>query len=390
MRRQRVAILHQGCVPTYRKSFFERLARESRNEYVVFHGRPDPAINVTPAELPYNFPNRHVANGFIKVFGRTFAFQSAIFAVLVGRYDALVIGHEIKYVTSLLLALCFNLTGRPVILWGHGNTRDLEGTFGGRQQQRLSRLVERVKAGMIRHAAGYMAYSTSGADYVLRAGMPRDRITVLLNTIDMSSEIAAHGRWQKVPQAEVRNRLGLGTGSIVYTFLGRMVALKRAGLLLAIARDLRAEGLPIEVVLVGNGGDEQKLRGEFQSERWCHFMGAIFDGERIAEIMRASDAIVVPDYIGLAINHGFAHGLPVITMRSAIHGPEIDYLESEYNGVIADGVDGLRGELRRFATHPDLRAEVSKGALASRQKFDILNMVKAFDGAIEAALRVTR
>jgi len=386
MARARVAILHQGCVPTYRKPFFERLARRSQREYVVFHGNPDPTASVVPAPGPYAFPNRHVSNHFFRVFGRSLAFQSVILPVLFGDYDALVVGHEIKYVSNLILGVLFKLLGRPVILWGHGGTRNLEGADGNRRQTALTRLVEKLKARMILGATGYMAYSSSGADYVERVGMPRNRITVLLNTIDMSDEIAAHERWQQRDREEIRARLGIAPGAIVFIFIGRLIPLKRVGLLAQTIRSLRAEGLPVEALVVGSGPDDAELEREFGGESWCHRLGAVFERERIAELMRAADAVAIPDYVGLAINHAFAHGLPVITMKSKIHGPEIEYLKDQVNGMIPEGEDGFREALKQFATSAELRRRLSGGALRSRDQFDLVNMVKAFDRAISTAL----
>ena len=390
MTTERVAILHQGCVPIYRKPFFERLAKTAGREYVVFHGDPDPASGVTAAPLPYPFPNRRVSNHFFRLLGRSFAVQSALSPILFGHYDALVVGHEIKYVTSLLLILYFRLRRRPIILWGHGNARDLEVARRSRTQKMVSRLVDSIKTRMIGWATGYMAYSSSGTAYLRQLGMPSDAVTVLLNTIDMSDEIAAYAAWQQRDRAEVRRHLGIAPDAIVFTFLGRLLPLKRAELLPVIARRLRAEGLPVEVVIVGRGTDEEKLSAEFGAEQWFHMPGAVFDRDRLAEIMRASDALVIPDYVGLAINHGFAHGLPTITMQSAIHGPEIEYLQPGVNGLILDSEDGLHAGLRQFAQSAELRASLAAGALTSREQLSLDHMVQAFDGAVSRAFKRAR
>jgi len=387
MATERVAILHQGCVPIYRKPFFERLAKVAQREYVVFHGDPDPASGVTAAPLPYAFPNRRVSNYFFRFLGRSFAVQSAVSPILFGGYDALVVGHEIKYVTSLFLILYFRLRRRPIILWGHGNARDLEGARRSGTQKLVSRLVDGIKTRMVGLATGYMAYSASGTAYLRQLGMRPDAVTVLLNTIDMSDEIAAYATWQQRDRAEVRGHLGIAPDAIVLTFLGRLLPLKRAELLPAIARKLRAAGLPVEVVIVGGGTDAEKLNAEYGDQSWFHMPGAVFERDRIAEIMRASDALVIPDYVGLAINHGFAHGLPTITMRSAIHGPEIEYLKSGENGLILDGEEGLQAGLKQFAESAALRATLAAGALQSREQLGLDHMVQAFDGAVSRAFQ---
>jgi glycosyltransferase involved in cell wall biosynthesis len=143
-------------------------------------------------------------------------------------------------------------------------------------------------------------------------------------------------------------------------------------------------------MIVGGGAGAEKLRAEFGDEAWFHMPGPVFDPDRLGELMRASDAIVIPDYVGLAINHGFAHGLPTITMRSAIHGPEIEYLKSGANGLILDGEEGLRDGLRQFAKSAALRATLAAGALASREQLSLEHMVKAFDGAVTRALERSR
>ncbi len=43
--------------------------------------------------------------------------------------------------------------------------------------------------------------------------------------------------------------------------------------------------------------------------------------------------MVIPGLVGLAIVHGFAYGLPLITTKHDFHSPEIEYLSDE-NGVI--------------------------------------------------------
>ena len=57
---------------------------------------------------------------------------------------------------------------------------------------------------------------------------------------------------------------------------------------------------------------------------WCHFRGPIYDSDTLSRIFRAGDALVIPGYVGLAVNHAFAHGLPVVTCQSPMHSPEIE------------------------------------------------------------------
>ena len=115
-----VAILHQGCVPTYRRAFYERLAGIASRRYVVFHGDPGPGAGITAANPPFGFEHVEMRNRFWRVLGRTLVYQPVFSAFVRRNYAALVIGHEVKYVANVALTLVFRALGKPVLLWGLG------------------------------------------------------------------------------------------------------------------------------------------------------------------------------------------------------------------------------------------------------------------------------
>lgn len=67
--------------------------------------------------------------------------------------------------------------------------------------------------------------------------------------------------------------------------------------------------------------------------------GAINDNYLSALLLENADVHVIAGEVGLAIVHGFAFGLPMITCRPTpdgpYHGPEIEYLKDGYNGFFA-------------------------------------------------------
>ena len=67
----RIAILHQGCVPSYRRTFYERLGEKRARDYVVFHGQAEPGSGIAAAEPPFGFQHVEVRNRFWRVLGRT-------------------------------------------------------------------------------------------------------------------------------------------------------------------------------------------------------------------------------------------------------------------------------------------------------------------------------
>jgi glycosyltransferase involved in cell wall biosynthesis len=381
----RIAILHQGCVPNYREAFFRRLGAIRERDYVVFHGAAEPGSGVVAAPPPFAFQSEFVRNRFVRIAGRRLVYQAAFRRVAGGGYDALVIGHEVKYVMNLVLLFWFRLLGKPVLFWGFGTSQDFWDERRGTLGRALTRAVNAAKRLLVRSASGYLAYTESGAAAVARAGMDPARIRILNNTIDLGEEIAFHARAQELDRAELRRQWNIVPDAVVFTFVGRLLAGKRVEELIRAVAFLRRDGIGAEIVVVGDGPERAALEREAAGAAWCHFLGAVHDVDGISRIYRASDALVIPGYVGLAVNRGFAHGMPIITIASDLHSPEIDYVADGTNGLILPG-DGFAAGLRRFAADATLRERLAQGALATRERLDLGRMVAAFDDGVAAAL----
>jgi glycosyltransferase involved in cell wall biosynthesis len=391
MRHPRIAILHQGCVPTYRRAFYERLGAIAGRQYFVFHGDPEPGLGIAAATPPFTFDHIEVKNRFWRFLGRTLVYQPVFARVARGDFDAIVIGHEVKYLASVALALLFRARGKPVLLWGFGPHVDALKEFRSPMSRWIGRIVTCAQTLMLRVATDYLAYTEGGAAHATEAGMPKDRVAVLNNTIELSGEIAAHARAQLLDRAALRRDMGLSEGSVVFLFVGRMNAAKRVDALIEAVQELRQQpGASIEVLIVGSGPDDAKLRSRAAGAGWCHFLGPIHDTVVLSRIFRVSDAVVIPGYVGLAVNHAFAHGLPVITTRSETHSPEIEYIQDGVNGLILSSLRDLGDGLRAFAASDDLRRKLAAGALLSRAKLDLQRMAEAFDGGVRRALERPR
>jgi glycosyltransferase involved in cell wall biosynthesis len=385
----RIAILHQGCVPNYRQAFFNRLGAIRSRDYVVFHGEPEPGSGVVAAKPPFAFKNEFVRNRFVRVMGRRLVYQPVFWRVAFGGYDALVIGHEVKYFMNLALLYWFRLFGKPVLFWGFGTGQDFWDETRGPLGRAFTRVVNAAKRFLVRSASGYLAYTESGVANIERAGMARERIRVLNNTIDLDEEIAFHAKAQSLDRVSLRRGWNIAPDAVVFTFVGRLLAGKRVEDLIRAMKALRADGVNVETIVVGDGPERAALEGEADGASWCHFLGAVHDVDGISRIYRASDALAIPGYVGLAVNRGFAHGMPVITMESDLHSPEIDYVEAGANGLNLTPGDGFRAGLRLFAEDAALRDRLAQGALATRDKLDLGRMVAAFDDGVVSALSHT-
>ncbi len=96
----KIAVLHQGCVPVYRRGFFERLSEKSANDYVVFHGDPPSNTSLQAAKPPFAFDNVAVKNREIRLGKSVAIWQPAVWRYLTGGFDGVIMGHEFKFLSS--------------------------------------------------------------------------------------------------------------------------------------------------------------------------------------------------------------------------------------------------------------------------------------------------
>ncbi|WP_371527427.1 glycosyltransferase [Streptomyces sp. NBC_01283] len=162
-----------------------------------------------------------------------------------------------------------------------------------------------------------VAVSPSVAERLSRWGVPRQRIHVVPNGIDVE-------RFRFDPRARIaaRRQLGLPDAAFVVGGVGRLAPGKRFDVLL---HALAALPQDVRVLLVGGGPDEARLRATaaqlgvadrvlFAGER-PHLSG---QGADLPALLAAMDVLASPspeEAFGLAVVEGLAAGLPVLYVR---------------------------------------------------------------------------
>jgi glycosyltransferase involved in cell wall biosynthesis len=211
------------------------------------------------------------------------------------------------------------------IWWGHGYN------FQAAQRAPWSLTIkESAKRFLTRHADGLITYTEGGADYWRKNGMPAERVRPFYNTIDVDGIRAAAARVSEEKLAQTRATLGLG-GSRVLLFSGRLYAEKRVDFLLRAFARLQQREPHVALLIVGDGPERKNLealRDELKLRPVC-FLGACTEPGLLGIYFRLAELLVIPGLVGLAIVHGYAFGLPLITTEYPAHSPEIEYLTPE-------------------------------------------------------------
>ena len=154
------------------------------------------------------------------------------------------------------------------------------------------------------------------------------------NTIDVEGLRKVGEEISEQQRMVLRHKLGL-EGKRVLLFSGRLYAEKEVEFLLRAFAILKKIYPTVGLLIIGGG--EERINLERLARqldlRDAHFLGEIVDPKETAAYFSLADLMVIPGLVGLAIVHGFAYGLPLITTKHGFHSPEIEYL-SDKNGVI--------------------------------------------------------
>jgi glycosyltransferase involved in cell wall biosynthesis len=384
VRRPRVLISQQGCIPIYRKSFFERLNKSSNIEFVVVHGHAPTGSDIIEASPPYDFPNIKVENREFCIFGRAFIWQPVVAQVIAGAFDGAVIGEEIKYFSNIVIALAMRLRQRPTLLWGFGY-HQYDRAASTWHQRAISSAVTWFKRVLYRRVSGYLVYTESGEKALRSLGMSADKISVLRNTVDTEREAKFRDAVAQEPIEQILTQLCVRPDTIKLLYFGRLVPMKHVDLLAEYARRCAERARKVDVIIFGKGAEESRLRKMAADLNNVSFHR--HDDYQLARALRVSSAVVIPGYVGLAVTHAFAHGVPVLTRLGQMHSPEVEYVEDGVNGLmLPDEVEAFFSALDTFVDDLELQKRLSAAAIETAKMLEISYMVNTFREFVQSSL----
>lgn len=293
--------------------------------------------------------------------------------------ELVVVMQESRLLANYLLIVRRALGSKvAVAYWGHGRNFQSDKPNGWR---------ERWKRWMILPVDWWFAYTKSSTEIVRDAGFPSDRITCLNNTINGSGFMADLASVTTDELTATRNTLGISETSQVAIYCGSIYAEKRIALLLEAADLLRIRLADFHLIVVGDGPEAPSVATATASRPWLHFQG-LRKGREKALNYRLASVMLNPGAVGLHIVDAFAARTPLVTQRSAMHGPEYDYLVDGVNGrsVNNDSADSYAAVVASVFTQPGLLAGMQARCADDAQVYTLERMVQNFASGIAACL----
>jgi glycosyltransferase involved in cell wall biosynthesis len=271
--------------------------------------------------------------------------------------------------------------GYKLALWGHGTEF---------QRTVTSPLAHFIKSRVFGKVDFWFAYTPGVAKLVEDRGYPHDRICTTYNSVDTASEVAFHKSVTEKDKQALRAELGMQPGAKLVCYCGSLYKAKRLDFLLDACKAIRTKGLDLHLAVIGGGSEGaylESLRGDHQ---WLHLPGSLH-GKQKALYLAASEYLLIPGVVGLAVVDAFAHECPLITTSIPGHGPEIEYLVNGVNGVIAENeIDDYVRCLERALTDEEFGSRLRQGCRGAAADITIENMIEHFATGVLAALRMPK
>lgn len=325
-RKFRVSIV-QATIKQYRESFYlqlwERLAKYGIELTVIYSkpGRID-AGKKDDIDLP---------SALTKTVRRIYLLNDRILLQFlpiseVIRSDLIIIDQATGCVHNYPLLLLSRLGLKKIAFWGHGYNR----------QGNPATLSERFKKHLLNWSSSWFAYTSGTANYLISNGVSPDKITSVDNAIDTHGFQTLLDSVTYEELVEKRRQFGISDGDCVAIYCGSLYAGKRIPYLLKAAKLITKIEPRFRLLVVGSGAESDLVQKTSESDRNILYAGPLW-GQNKAICFRLANIFLHPGAVGLGILDSFVASLPFVTTSEALHGPEIDYLDSGRNGLIVSG-----------------------------------------------------
>ena len=188
-----------------------------------------------------------------------------------------------------------------------------------------------LEMAVARRADRVFAYTPGGAQFAIEHGVPPERLTTVMNSVDTSGLIEMGERLARVSTLELGG-CEWRRGDPTLAYVGGLDRTKRVDFLAASLDHLWKVDKAVRLLVAGSGADEGMLDTAVRRGQVVRLGYA--DDKVLASMGAVSKGIAMPGRVGLVAVHALALGLPVITTQWPYHAPEFEYLTEGDSAVI--------------------------------------------------------
>lgn len=343
-----VAIVYH-FFPHYRAAVMRELLGSTKHHYVLVGDErsPEPEIRSWPVEDTGRFintPCRRLVGPLL--------LQSGLLKVALNRKLDTIIYHGNPWLVSTWIsAMAARLTGKRVLFWTHGWTRDEHGPKAW-----LRKLYYKLPHALLLY--GHWAKAAG-----LARGFAPEQLHVIYNSLDARQQRELRSSVSLDELNKQRRELFPRPELPLVVCCARLSRECRHDLLLKAQASLRDAGHVFNLLLIGDGTERLSLERRAVAEQLpVVFTGACYDEPRLARWIMAADVTVSPGKVGLTAMQSLAYGTPVITHGDwDAQGPECEAILPGRTGDYfrRNDVTDLMRAIARWTTNAPPRAQTT-------------------------------
>jgi len=300
--------------PHYRDAIYSKIDKELN--YDIYFGDKIPG-NIKKIDVStYQNYQKDLKNVFVK----NLYWQRGAIRNVFKPYTNFIMDGELSIVTTWIVMILAKLKGKKVYLWSHG-WYERDGKIKSFFRKLFFGLSHKV-----------LLYGDGAKKIMINHGFSEKKLIGIYNSLDYDIQKKVR---DKLIDTDIFSRK-FGNNYPTLSFVGRIQKWKRLDLLIDAMVQLKNEGLPLNLVIIGedteNSGLQQYIIENNLSENiWLY--GASYDEEEIGTLIFNSNICVSPGNVGLLAVHSLMYGTPVITHSDfGYQNPEVE--------AITDGVTG--------------------------------------------------
>ncbi|PFL70511.1 group 1 glycosyl transferase [Priestia megaterium] len=368
----------QKSLPQYRKPFFNALKEELNKlgiELQLIYGLSNNSEAKKKDTIDLEWANK-IENKIIKIGSKELYWQPCL--SLLRDSDLIIVEQASKLLVNYILFLQNLLGIKKLCFWGHGKNLD---------RDNANTIAEKLKSILSNKVHWWFAYNELSKDIVAQLGFCKDKITVVQNAIDTEGLKEAAKKITDKQFIELKEEMGI-KGKDICIYTGAMYKQKGLDFLLEAVQEIRKRNSEFEMIFIGAGPDEYKIKQAAQNHSWIHYVGAKFDSEKVP-YLKISKLLLLPSAVGLVVLDSFALGVPLVTTSANNHGPEIDYIESGKNGLIVNSSDVKKAYVENVVLlleNEQMRKRYANKCIEDSEKYTIEKMVKNYSSGLKEAL----
>lgn len=309
-----------GNLPAYRKDFFTNLSEKlERNgiEMKVFYGYVANKVVKQDNSNKYKTKKFETIKKNLKLL--TFSKMVGLLEdIKAEKPDGIIFQFNQTNISQWQVLRYCKKNNIPYAIWGCNYTR--ANLNGG-----LAKLREKIYRYIYKNAKTLIPYGTLYRDYFINLGIPKERIIVAQNTINVEAIVEKH---KNILPKDSSNR------KLRVLYVGALAWQKKIESSIDAVAKLIDENYNITFDIVGGGTELEKLKFHLSQKSEKAQADIILHGAKYGEELEYfflnSDVFLMPGTGGLGVNEAMAYELPIIST----HGDETVYDLIDGNGYL--------------------------------------------------------